>query len=103
MSRDQSVLTTPTPIFFNQLLVSMNLYQDVKNKTFSSFCSRDMVDLKIWQCDWLRAFWQISQEPNISQVWGLCHNTANNVIFFINHIQNKLITKCFNKPPKPYC
>ena len=36
-----SFLTKPTPIFFNQLLFSMNLYQHAKNQAFSSFCFRD--------------------------------------------------------------
>ena len=40
-------VTTPTPIFFNQLLFSMNLHQHAKNQTFSSFCSRNIVDLRI--------------------------------------------------------
>ena len=57
----------------------MNLFQHAKNRTFSSFCSRDTVNLKILQSDWLIAFWPISQEPNFSQVWDLCKNTAINI------------------------
>ena len=37
----------PMPIFFNQLLISMNLHQYPKNQVFSSVCSRDIVNLKI--------------------------------------------------------
>ena len=47
-------LTTPTPIFSNQLLISMKLYQYAKKQAFSSFCSKDIVDLKnpaIWLTD----------------------------------------------------
>ena len=55
----------------------MNLHQYAKNQAFSSFCSRDIVNLKVLQSDWLRAFWPISQEPDFSQVWDLCKNTAN--------------------------
>ena len=29
------------------------------------------------QSDWLRTFWPISQEPEFSQIWDLCRNTAN--------------------------
>ena len=54
-------MTTPTPIFFNQLLISMNLYEHAKNQPVSSYCSREIVDLKILQYDWPRAFWSISQ------------------------------------------
>ena len=36
-----------------------------KNQSFSSFCSRDIDDLKILQSDGLRAFWSISQEPEL--------------------------------------
>ena len=57
----------PTPIFFNQLVIFMNLYQHAKNQAFSSSCSRDVVDLKILQSDWPRAFWPIAQEPDFSQ------------------------------------
>ena len=52
-----------------------------KNKAFSSFCSRDIVNLKILQFDWLRAFWPISKESDFSQVWDLCKNTANIIKF----------------------
>ena len=37
------ILTIPMPIFFNQLLISINLHQQAKNQAFSSFCSRDIV------------------------------------------------------------
>ena len=43
------------------------------------------VDLKILQTDWLRAVWPMSQEQDFSQVWGLCSNTANNII--LEHIR----------------
>ena len=59
----------------------MNLHQYAKNQVFSSFCSRDIVNLKILQSDWSRAFWPISQEPEFSQVWNLCKNTANIIKF----------------------
>ena len=60
-------MKTPISIFFNNLLISVNLYQHAKNQTFSSFCSRDIVDLKILQSDWPKTFWHISQEPNLFQ------------------------------------
>ena len=40
-------MTMHTQIFFNQLLISMYLYQNTKNQNFSSFSSRDIIDLKI--------------------------------------------------------
>ena len=55
----------------------MNLHQHAKNQAFSSFCSGDIVNLKIQQFDWPRTFWPISQEPDFFQVWDLCKNTAN--------------------------
>ena len=45
----------------------MNLYQHEKNQAISSSGSRDMVDLKILQSDWPRAFWSISQEPDFPE------------------------------------
>ena len=40
-----------------------------------------IVNLKILQSDWLRAFWPKSQEPDFSQVWDLCKNTVNIIKF----------------------
>ena len=80
--------TVATPIFdhihpklFNQLLISMNMYQHAKNHAISSFCCKDLIDLKILQSDWLRTFWFISQETDFSQVWDLYKNTTNNINF----------------------
>ena len=71
----------PMPIFFNQLLISKNLHQYAKNQAFSLFYSRDIVNLKILQSDWLRAFWPISQETEFSKVWDFCKNTAKIIQF----------------------
>ena len=37
-------VTMPTPKFFDQLLIYVNLYQHVKNQAISLICSGDMVD-----------------------------------------------------------
>ena len=63
------------PIFFKQLLISMNLHQHAKNQAFLSFCSRDRVDLKFLHFDWPRTFLHISQKPR------MCKNIANNIKF----------------------
>ena len=36
--------TTPTPEFFDQLLIYVNLYQHEKNQAISPICSGDMID-----------------------------------------------------------
>ena len=59
----------------------MNLYQHAKYQDFPLYCSKDIVDLKILQSDWPRAFWPISQETDSSQIWDLCKNKANNINF----------------------
>ena len=56
------------PNFFQPTLISMNLYQHAQNNAFPSFCSGDLVNLKILQSDWLRVFWPVSQEPDFVQV-----------------------------------
>ena len=61
----------PTPVFFYQVLISINFNQYAKNQALSSFCSRDLVDLKILQSDWPKAFWSISQQPDFSQIYDL--------------------------------
>ena len=40
-----------------------------------------MLDLKIWQSEWLRACWPISQEQQFSQIEDLYMNTVNNTNF----------------------
>ena len=75
------------PEKFNQLLIYVNLYQNAKKSAISLIYSRDMVDKKILQPDWLRTFLPISQEPKFSQIWDLNRNTANNINFIIEQIQ----------------
>ena len=92
----------PLPIFFNQLLISMNLYQHGKNQTSVSICFRYVVDLsdEILQSDWPRAFWPISQEPDFCQIWDFCKNTANDINFHYRP-KSETITKFSNKFKEP--
>ena len=59
----------------------MILYRHIKNKVISLICCEDKVPLKIPQSNWLRAFWAISQEKDVSQVWDFFKKTANNINF----------------------
>ena len=52
----------------DQFLIFVNLYQHAKNEAVSSICSREIVDLKIPQSDWLTAFWSTSQEQHFPQI-----------------------------------
>ena len=95
-------LTTPTPIFLNQLLFSINLYQHAESQDFSSLSSGDIVNLKILQFDWPTAFW-----PNLrNQVFPKHEISARiqQIIwnFFIDQIQKNAMTKFSNKSYKPY-
>ena len=45
-----------------------------KNEALSSICSGETVDLHILQPDWLRAFWLIFQEQDLSQ-YRICAGT----------------------------
>ena len=63
----------------DQLLIFVNLYQHAKNEAVSSICSGEMIDLKILQSEWLKTFWPLSQEQDLSQTENLCRNTANNI------------------------
>ena len=69
----------PKQKIFDQIFVGS--YQHAKNQAISSICFGDIVDTKILQSDWLRAFWPISPEQDFSQIWDLCRNTANNINF----------------------
>ena len=61
-------LTMPNQKVFNQLLLFLNFYQHAKNEAVWSICSREIVDLKTLQSDWLRAFWPISQKKGFFQI-----------------------------------
>ena len=98
--RSHPFLPAHTEKFLNQLLTFMNFYRHANNQTISSFCSRDIVDLKILQSDSPRTFWPISQKPNFPWIWDLCQAIANN--FIIEQIQITLMTKYFSKFQKKY-
>ena len=54
----------------------MNLHPYTKNQAIASFCSGDLVNLKVLEFDWLRAFWPTSQDPGYSQIWDrICAGT----------------------------
>ena len=59
---------------FNQLLIFMNLCQHAKNEAASLLCSGEIVDLKILESHWLRAFWLISQKQGFSK-YRICAGT----------------------------
>ena len=44
----------------------MNLHQCAKNGAALPICFGKLVESKILQSDWLRAFWTISQEQDFS-------------------------------------
>ena len=78
----------PNQKIFDQLLIFVNLYRHAKYDAVSSICSRETVDLKILQSDWLRTFWFISQKKDFSQIKDLCRNTANTINF---HYRTNLV------------
>ena len=84
-------LTMPSWIFFSQLLLPMNLYQHARNQVFSSFCPRDIVDLKILNSDWPRGLSPISQEPDFSQkllaFLNLCQHEKKSVNFSNSYLR----------------
>ena len=68
----------------------MNLDQYAKNQDFLSFCSRDIVNFKILQSDWSRAFWRISQNQ-IFPKYGIYARIQQIIqTFFIDQIQKKM-------------
>ena len=88
-------LAMPIQKFLDQLLIYVNLYQHAKKQAISLICFGDMVEQKILQPDWLRTFWPISQEPEFSQIWDLCRNTANNTNFHYRVTSVKINDKIF--------
>ena len=73
-----------------------------KSETVSSICSGEMLDLKILQSEWLRAFWPLFQEQNFSQTDNLYWNTGYNINFHYKTNSGKINDKFFFKFKKPY-
>ena len=96
------ILTMPNQKLFVQLSIFVNLYKNAKNEAVASICSADIVDLKILQSDWLRAFWPISHEQVFSQIQDLCRNTANSINFHYRNNSVKIIDQIFLKFKKSY-
>ena len=56
----------PNQKLSEQLSIFVNFHQHAKNEAVSSTCSGEIVDLKILQSEWLRAFRPISHEQDFS-------------------------------------
>ena len=91
----------PNQKIVNQLLICVSLYQHAKNKAASSICSGEILDLKILQSDWLRAFWPISQQQDFPK-YRICLGTLQIIKFFYyitNSVKiNDQIVFKFKKP-----
>ena len=60
----------------------VNLYHIAKIEVLSSICLRDIVKSKILKSDWLREFWDISQEQDFSR-YGICAETQQIISILI--------------------
>ena len=76
---------------YQKLLIFVDLYQHAKNEAVSLIYSGEMLDLKILQSEWLRAFWPISHGKHFSHIDDLHRNTANNVCFHYRTTSGKII------------
>ena len=76
MSRDQ---IDHIPKKFDQLFIFVNSYQHAKNEAVSNVFWK-IVDLKILQCDWLKAFWPTPQGKHFSQ-YRICAGTQQIKIY----------------------
>ena len=62
------------------------MYQHVKNMVVSSIYSGEIVDLKILQSDWPRAFWITHQEQDFQNIGFVQEHSK-----YVFSIQNKFI------------
>ena len=70
------------PKFFDQFLISTNLHWKAKSHAISLISSADIGDLlKIFQSDWLRAFWPIPQN-SFPKYW-ICMQTQQAIQILI--------------------
>ena len=89
----------PNQKIFYQLLIFVALYQHAKNYTISSICSGEMVGLKILKSDWQRPFWPVQKQ--VFPKYRICARTQQ-IIFIIEQIQRKLLTRFLFRLKKPY-
>ena len=83
-----------TPVFNHE---QTYICQHAKRRTISSFCSRDIADVKILQSDWPKEFWSISQESDFPK-YRICAGIEQIIKTFIRErIQKKIGVKFFNK------
>ena len=61
-------LTIPPQKFSNQLLNFMNMYRHAENPAITYFHFRDIVNFKILQPDWMKAFWPTTHNLEFSQI-----------------------------------
>ena len=73
----------------------MNLYQNAKNKVALLICYEEMLNLKILQSEWLRAFWPLFQERDFSQIEDFYRNTTNNINFHFRASSEKINDQIF--------
>ena len=84
----------PHQKLFSQLLIFVNFYQHAKIEAVLLIYPGEMLDLKILQSEWLRAFWAISQEQDLSQI-DLFRNTANKKNFHCRTNSEKINDQMF--------
>ena len=85
---------------FNQLLIFVNLYQHAKNEAVSQIGSEQIIDLKILQTDWLRAFWPIPQEQDFFPNIGFVQQIKNDIFLHTFPIQK--IQPCYAQLDKSF-
>ena len=50
-----------------------------------------MAGLRILESDWMKAFWLITQQPEVFQTWVLCKSVVNYITLTIANISNNTI------------
>lgn len=91
----RSSLTSSNKKFSSHLLSSFNLSPYAKNHS-DWHCYCWLVDIRILQPHWLRAFW-LTQELEVSHIWDLCRYKANNMNFYLTPNPKKGNDRFFRK------
>ena len=77
----QQFLTTPTPNILQSTFNFLEFASACINQAISSFCSKDIFNLKILWSDWPRALYPISQQTDFSRLWNFRRNMVDNKNF----------------------
>ena len=96
-------LGMPTqPTLYYQLVENVDVYLHVKNKVHLSLLTWDIIFYKNLEFYWLTSIGQVTEDPELCQTWDYVEVSTTILVFILDYLQEKVMTKFFRKFKKPY-